>query len=69
MWTRRKERAMSPWHIAECMIRRAALLLDHLVPLAVVEGVALEELGAVEAPHQSVRVHALCTTWRRARRF
>ena len=60
---------MSPWHVAECMIRRAALLLDHLVPLAVVEGVALEELGAVEAPHQCVRVHALCTTWRRARRF
>ena len=44
------------------MIRRAALLLDHLIPLAVVEGVTLEELGAVEAAHQGVRVHALCTT-------
>ena len=51
------------------MIRRTALLLDHLVPLAVVEGVALEELRAVEAPHQGVGVLALCTTWRLDRRF
>ena len=69
MWTSHKELgARSPWNIAECMIRRAALLLDHLVPLAVVEGVPLEELVAVETPHQGVRVHALCTTRRHARR-
>ena len=59
----------SSWHVAECMIRRTALLLDHLVPLAVVEGIALEELGAVETSHQGVRVHALCTTCCQAWRF
>ena len=41
------------------MVGRTALLLDHLVAFTVVEGVPLEELGAVEAAHEGVCVHAL----------
>ena len=51
------------------MIGRTALLLDHLVPLAVVERVALEQLGAVETSHQGVSVHTLCTARRLNWRF
>ena len=43
--------------MTECMVGSTALLLDDLVPLAVVEGVSLEEFLAVEAAHQGVGVH------------
>ena len=68
--TRRKRRSgWSSWHVAEGVIGRTALLLYHLVPLAVVERIALEQLGAVETSHQGVSVHTLCTAPRLNWRF
>ena len=52
--------------MTECMVGSTALLLDHLVPLAVVEGVSLEEFLTIEAAHQGVRIHTGSHFWQHA---